>query len=337
MTEETISAVCSALHDLTLHQEKLFSVVLHGGEPLLLGLTRMKQLLSSLRKVLPRAYPISLQTNGTLVTDAMLDLCSSYRVSVAVSIDGPEDVHNRSRITRTGLGSFKSVLQGIERLKAHQDHLFLNAGWLAVIDPSSDAAEVYAFFKELGAPSVDFLYKDGNHSRLPIGKASVDSIEYGRWMTGLLKVYLSDSDPMPIRILDDLLKVLLGGFVSKEGLGQTDFGILIIDTDGTIMKNDTLKSSFPGADRFDESLNIKGGQLIPFLHSLAFEEYRRLQRPTCETCHNCSELNLCGGGMILHRWKDGAGFDHPSIYCADQLYLIRQLRHALSKIKQPYA
>jgi uncharacterized protein len=220
---------------------------------------------------------------------------------------------------------------GITLLKTHPDAVFLNAGLLAVIDPASDPREVYSFFKELGAPSVDFLYKDGNHTRLPLGKTSLNSTEYGRWMVGLLDVYLTDPHPLPIRILDDMMKVFLGGMVSKEGLGVTNFGILIIDTDGTIMKNDTLKSSYPGADRFDQPVNIKDGDLIRFLQSAAFLEYRQLQRPTCQVCQNCPELNVCGGGMILHRWKNGRGFDNPSVYCADQLYLIREMRHTLEK------
>jgi uncharacterized protein len=336
MSEATMRAVCESLQRLRLYQQRIFSVVLHGGEPLLLGSKGLKQLLGTLRRVLPDSYPISLQTNGTLITEEILDICSAFRVSVAVSIDGPEVVHNGSRVTRRGEGSFEQVRRGICLLKAHHDAVFLNAGLLAVIDPESDPREVYSFFKELEAPSLDFLYKDGNHDRLPVGKSAPDSVEYGRWMAGLLDVYLADPDPLPIRVLDDMMKVLLGGMVSKEGLGLTDFGILIIDTDGTIMKNDTLKSSFPGADRFDQSVNIRDGDLIEFLHSRVFGEYRQLQRPSCAACQTCPELNLCGGGMILHRWRKANGFDNPSVYCTDQLYLIGQMRHQLTNYCLPH-
>ena len=128
-----------------------------------------------------------------------------------------------------------------------------------------------------------------------------------------------------------MLKVLLGGIVSKEGLGVTDFGIIIIDTDGTITKNDTLKSSYNGADRFEKALNIKDGNLLEFLDSHEFQKYREMQRPTSEKCIKCPVLNVCGGGMTLNRWKEENGFDNPSVYCSDQLFLIENMHNKLAK------
>jgi uncharacterized protein len=337
MSNETIEAVCRELAILIQKQKKKFSIVLHGGEPLLLGIVKLTFLLKKLREVLSLEYPISLQTNGILISAELLDICSAYRVSMAVSIDGPEQIHDRNRLTHQKKGTFSEVLRGILMLKSHRDAKFMNAGLLAVVDPNSDATEVYYFFKSLLAPSVDFLYKDGNHSRLPLGKSSVESIEFGKWMSDLFKVYLNDPDPMPIRVLDDMLKVLLGGVVSKEGMGMTDFGIVIIDTDGTIMKNDTLKSSFNGADKFIENQNIKKGNLTGFLDSAEFLNYREMQRPTCLQCTTCPELKICGGGMILHRWEDSNSFNNPSVYCTDQLHLIGNMRQELAQMIPEYA
>ncbi len=330
MTAETVQAVCSSLASLALHQRDCFSVVLHGGEPLLLGAGRLSDLLKKLRTVLPTRYPISIQTNGILITEEILNICALYQVSVAVSLDGPAHVHDRFRVTHGGSGTFDQVIAGIATLQSHPEATFLNAGLLAVIDPATDPAEIYNFFKTMGAPSVDFLYKDGNHTALPVGKAAVQSLEYGKWMVGLLNSYMNDVDPLPIRVLDDMLKVLLGGSVSKEGLGVTDFGILIIDTDGALMKNDTLKSSFNGADKFLQPINVKETNLIDFLHSVEFNQYRQMQKPTSKKCLACAELNVCGGGMILHRWHDQSGFNNASVYCSDQLYLISHMRQLLS-------
>jgi uncharacterized protein len=337
MSPSTIRATAYELKLLADRQGKPFSIVLHGGEPFLLGVERLKYLLSTLRSVLSTEFPISIQTNGILITNELLDICSKFQASVAVSIDGPKNVHDQWRVSHTGAGTFDDVVKGYEILKNHADHHFLNAGLLAVIDPFSDPKEVYAFFKDLGAPSVDFLYKDGNHDRLPFGKRSLNSTEYGQWMIKLLDVYLADQDPLPIRVLDDMLKVLLGGVVTKEGLGITDFGILIIDTDGTLMKNDTLKSSFNGADKFIIPVNVNDGCLVEFVKSNAFLEYRNMQLPSNENCLKCPYLDLCGGGMILHRWKKESGFKNVSVYCADQMLLIDGMKTALNKIYAQFA
>ena len=133
----TIEGIIDSLESLIKYQERIFSIVLHGGEPLLLGKEKLKFLLSRLRAVLPTEYPISLQTNGILITEDIMDICYLYHVSIAVSIDGPQHVHDKFRVTHQNTGSFADVLSGIGRLKGHPHSDFLNAGLLAVIDPTT--------------------------------------------------------------------------------------------------------------------------------------------------------------------------------------------------------
>lgn len=64
LSHETIAALAQALGNLSRVQERRFAVVLHGGEPLLLGYKKLAVLLASLRTALPVDYPFSIQTNG---------------------------------------------------------------------------------------------------------------------------------------------------------------------------------------------------------------------------------------------------------------------------------
>lgn len=330
MSHKTLKAIAQSLSSLSCLQQRPFAVVLHGGEPLLLGITDLTLFLTTLRSALPSEYPISIQTNGVLITDEILNVCSEYHTSLSVSIDGPKHVHDRNRVGRSGKGSYESVVAGIEKLRSHSDAAFLFSGVLAVIDPRSDANEVYDFFKWLDAPSVDFLCQDGNHTRLPQGKKSFYSTEYGEWLSRLVNIYLADSEPIRIRLLDDIIKILLGGSGTKDGTGITDFGIVIIDTDGSITKNDTLKSSYNGADRFTQEWSVHTHGIAEVLASSEFEEYQVAQRPSCKTCLSCPDLQACGGGMTLHRWRDDNGYDNPSIYCEDQRLLIGHIRKHLA-------
>src|SRR4051812_1161699 len=60
-----LGALADNLGDLSEHQAGGFAVVLHGGEPLLLGEAKLKDTLSILRRSLPAdRIPISIQTNG---------------------------------------------------------------------------------------------------------------------------------------------------------------------------------------------------------------------------------------------------------------------------------
>lgn len=332
ISRETMNNMASSLKCLVDNQNRKFSTVLHGGEPLMLGPSGLRRFLALLRTVLPDSYPISIQTNGTLIVGDILDVCSKFHVSLAVSIDGPARINDRARLDHKNRSTFDRVMAGIAQLESHHDADFLYAGLLAVIDPATDAAEIYEFFKRLNPPSVDFLYKDGNHSCLPPGKASPDSTEYGSWMVQLLDLYLNDPNPIPIRVLDDMLKLLIGGGATKEGIGLSDFGILIFDTDGAITKNDTLKSAYEGADRFETNWKTGGTNLQNLLYSEEYRQYHNLQKPTSSTCLKCPELQVCGGGMTVHRWKDNNGYDNPSVYCADQLLLIGSIRSRLKHL-----
>jgi len=298
----------------------------------MLGALGLHQFLVLLRSILPNSYPISVQTNGLLITSEILNVCSEFRTSLAVSIDGPARINDRARLDHKNLSTFDRVITGIAQLEAHPDTDFLYAGLLAVVDPATDPAEIYGFFKDLNPPSVDFLYKDGNHSCLPPGKTSIDSTEYGSWMVQLLDLYLNDPAPIPIRVFDDMLKLLIGGGATKEGIGLSDFGILIFDTDGAITKNDTLKSAYEGADKF--TINWKAGEtnILDLLDSEEYRHYHNLQKPTSPICLRCPEMQVCGGGMTVHRWKDDSGYENPSVYCADQLLLISAMRSRLRQL-----
>jgi uncharacterized protein len=41
-----------------------------------------------------------------------------------------------------------------------------------------------------------------------------------------------------------------------------------------------------------------------------------------DQCLRCPVLRVCGGGLYPHRYRSGAGFRHPSVYCDDLLQLI---------------
>jgi len=332
MSRDTTRATAKALSRLAEEQARPFEIVLHGGEPLLLGAANLDFVISTLREALPAKCSISIQTNGILITREILDLCARARVSLSVSLDGPQHVHDRNRVGFAGEGTFDRVLQGIARLRAHPDSGFLFTGLLAVVAPESDPCETYAFFRRLRPPTVDFIYRDGNHSKLPEGKASVSTTEYGRWMSAILDAYFGDDEPIRIRVLDDMIKLVLGGVGSKEGVGLTSYGILVVDTDGSVAKNDTLKSSFDGADRFAAPWSVHTHNLGDILRSVDFAAYQAMQRPSSPSCLACPELGVCGGGMTLHRWRDDTGYDNPSVYCEDQKLLIGHIRESVASL-----
>ena len=332
MRQEVLTAVRDRLIEQAERQHAGFAIVLHGGEPLLLGFGGLATLLRGLRaRLSPQRYPISIQTNGILLTERLLDLFAETRTSVSVSIDGPLEVNDLARLDHRGKSTYAQTIRGIHLLSAHSDSNFLFAGTLSVIQPTADPALVYEFLKTLRTPSMDFLLQDGNHDRLPPEKERFDSTEYGQWLTRLLDVYLADSFPVPIRIVDDTIKLCLGGASQKEGHGQERYGILVLETNGEIRKNDTLRASFEGADRFGGQWNVITTALSTVLSSSEYNAYTAAQVSTCSKCQQCQLFAICGGGMPLYRWSRDRGYDNPSVYCYDHAVFIR---HAIARLHE---
>jgi uncharacterized protein len=329
MSAGTQVAVATQLKRLFNSQGSPFAVVLHGGEPLMLGPQRLTSFLETLRGALPAACSLSVQTNGVLLTRPILDVCSHFGVTISISLDGPAHIHDKHRLDLRGKPSHATVLAGLQVLQSHPTGQSLFSGVLAVVDPESSADEVYQYFKDLGTPSIDFLYRDGSWVLLPYGKNSGTSSEYGDWMSRILDLYVSDPQPPRIRFLDDLIKLVAGGACSKEGMGITDFGIVVIDTDGAITKNDTLKST-PLGDRFDAEWSVHTSDLAHVVCSPEFAAYHVAQRPTSPVCSSCPDLSVCGGGMVTHRYSAENGYENPTVFCADQRILISRIRRHLS-------
>ena len=326
LSRRVASALCDQLVAQAGRQEAGFAIVFHGGEPLLLDFDCFAALLRGLRTHLaPQRYPISVQTNGTLLSEKLLSLFSETHTSVSVSIDGPPEANDLARLDHRGRSTHEATMRGIHLLAAHSDREFLFAGTLSVIQPAVAPRSVYEFLKGLGAPSMDFLLQDGNHERLPRGKSHFATTEYGRWLIDLFELYFADPSPVPIRIVDDIIKLCLGGESRKEGQGVSQHGILIVETDGEIRKNDTLRASFEGGDQFGKRWNITNTSLSSVLRSCDYIAYSGMQQPTANRCLNCDLLSVCGGGMPLYRWSASRGYDNPSVYCHDHAVFIRHI------------
>ncbi|MFD0522882.1 hypothetical protein [Paractinoplanes durhamensis] len=45
-----------------------------------------------------------------------------------------------------------------------------------------------------------------------------------------------------------------------------------------------------------------------------------------ERCAACPVRRVCGGGHYAHRYRPGAGFRNPSVYCSDLQLFIEHVR-----------
>ena len=113
MDEETQSAVVDFIRRFgrlqTLH------LGWFGGEPLLRFDTMCR--LTGMIRELGIPFSASLVTNGYLLEDPVIDQLGACKIElIQVTIDGPEEVHNRRRIHATGAGTYSTIVGNLERL-----------------------------------------------------------------------------------------------------------------------------------------------------------------------------------------------------------------------------
>ncbi|TKA94457.1 radical SAM protein [Cereibacter changlensis] len=96
------------------------NVVLHGGEPSLIGPRGLVTLLGLQARFRREGQEVvtRMQTNGARLAPALLDVLVRFDVVTSVSMDGPPEVHDLTRRTTRQAGSSDAVRRSVARLRA---------------------------------------------------------------------------------------------------------------------------------------------------------------------------------------------------------------------------
>ena len=100
-----------------INPTKRIVIGFYGGEPLLEFDLIKKVMMYCSDKYPDLEIMWNLTTNGTLLSREVVRFLVENNVFVSVSLDGPEEEHDRNRIYKGGKGSFDEVFEGIIRLK----------------------------------------------------------------------------------------------------------------------------------------------------------------------------------------------------------------------------
>lgn len=119
-------------------------ITFHGGEPMLIGVDLLRKAFEIVKQY--EGTTISMQSNGTLITDEMVSLLKEFNVRVGISIDGPKEMHDQYRLNIGKKGSFDLVFENIKKLKAAG---VVVGGLATVTDQTLKHPEkFYRFFKD---------------------------------------------------------------------------------------------------------------------------------------------------------------------------------------------
>ncbi|MFO7732798.1 MAG: anaerobic sulfatase maturase [Candidatus Aminicenantes bacterium] len=272
----------------------------HGGEPTLAGLDFFRRAVSLQRKHLPpgRSFTNGLQTNGTLLDDEWGRFLAAEGFAVGLSLDGPREIHDLRRVTRDGHSTFDRALRGYEALRRHAVTIDI----LCVVGAHNAGrpADVYRFFKGIGAAFVTFLPLVERRAAAPSG-ASPDSVAAEAWGEFLCAVFdewvSGDIGRVKVQIFEEAIRTAFGLEHSLCVFRPVCGDVPVVERDG----------SFFSCDHFVNPAHRLGSiRETPLAELLESAPQRAFGRRKLETlprvCRECDVLEMCHGECPKNRF-----------------------------------
>ena len=294
MSDEVLEAVIKQFLALRLPQS-IFSW--QGGEPTLAGLDFYRKVIR-LEEKFGRGGQVvgnALQTNAILIDREWAHFLAQYHFLVGVSLDGPQEIHDKFRRSAGGQGSYQRVMAAISHLK--RDNVAFNILTLVTSANEHRAREVYRFLREKGFDFLQFIpcvEKDPTTG----GPApfSVTPQGYGEFLCELFDEWVKDGYPcVSIRLFDSLLEYYLSGRMPLCVLGPSCEGYVLIEANGDVYPCDFF------VEKKWRLGNILEEDLLGIFNSPRHQGFSRMKAAGLTECEGCEWLSMCYGGCLKDR------------------------------------
>ncbi len=292
------------------------NVIFFGGEALL-NFKLMRQVVTYAEekgRESGKKVDFSLTTNGTLLTDEIIDFFQEHRFGLTISIDGPKEIHDKRRsfLTARGerKGSYELILPRIQRLLQRYTARPIVAR-VTVTKGTVEIVRIYEHLSGLGFFEVGFspvTAKNGEAYGLEpadlrqvlAGFKELGSFYRERALHGQYTGFSNMST-----LLTDIHQGTNKLFPCGAGLGLLD-----VDGDGDVY----LCHRFPGSEEHNYG-NVREGlqyeRLNEFINSAHVGN-----KPVCQTCWI---RGICGGGCYHEAYTQFGDALLPNLHYCDFL------------------
>ncbi len=281
-----------------------------GGEPMLAGLSFFEKLIEFQKRYGRDGQNVSnaLQTNAVLIDDAWCGLFREFNWLLGVSIDGPQEVHDRYRFNKAGHGTWAQVMRGIEALQKNR----VEFNVLCVLSQANvgQPRELYRYFRGLGIRHIQYIPLaefDAEGNPLPF---TITAEQYGRFLCETFDVWWPERRKMRIRFFDNLAEALADRKPGACTLHETCDSYCVVEYNGDVYPCDFFVEQDwkLGNITLDSWPEIARRQ-----RRYAFAAKKTLERPECQACEY---QNLCRGGCPKLRHAQRRRFEDLDYFCA---------------------
>jgi uncharacterized protein len=281
-----------------------------GGEPTLAGLPFFHKLVELQKRYGRDGQSVSnsLQTNAMLLDRDWCALFREYHWLLGVSLDGPQEVHDRYRFNKEGRGTWKRVMESIELLKTNRvEFNVLCVLSTANVDKPKD---LYRFYRSLGIDSLQFIPLaefDAAGNPLPF---TISSEQYGRFLCEVFELWWPERRKVRVRMFDNIAEAVAGQKPGTCTMHETCDSYVVVEYNGDVYPCDFFVE---GGWKLGNITLDSWSEIARRTRRYSFASKKTLAHPDCQACQYQS---ICHGGCPKFRHGPHARFEDLDYFCS---------------------
>jgi len=272
----------------------------HGGEPTVLGLDYFRKIVTLQRKHRPanRRIANGIQTNGTLLDEEWCRFLAGEGFAVGLSLDGPQDMHDRYRVTKGQKPTHRQTMRGYALLQKHRIYCDI----LCVVHAHNvqHPIPVYRFLKQTKAPYISFLplVERGTDAEGGVSHRAISAEAWGAFLCAIFDEWRDqDIGQIKVQIFEEAARTAFGGEHALCIFRKTCGDIPVIEHNGDVFSCDHF------VDAEHNLGNIQETPLVELLESPAQRAFGQSKQDTLPPyCRACEVQAMCNGGCPKNRF-----------------------------------
>jgi uncharacterized protein len=284
----------------------------HGGEPTILGLDYFRKIVALQRKHQPpnRRIVNGIQTNGTLLDEDWCRFLAAEGFVVGLSLDGPQEMHDRYRVTKGQDPTYKQAMRAHRLLQQHR----IPCDILCVVHAQNvqHPTQVYRFFKQIKAQHMEFLplVEPQPDEEGGVSHRTVQAEALGNFLCTIFDEWMcQDIERVKVQIFEEVARTVFGQEHALCIFRKTCGDVPVIEHNGDFFSCDHF------VDTEHRLGNIRETPLVDLIESPAQRAFGQAKLDTLPRyCRACEVRDMCHGGCpkdrVLHTPDGEAGLNY---------------------------
>ncbi len=341
MDMDTVTATIERLKEARLFSDRV-EIAWHAGEPLVVGQEFYVEAVYRIRQLAPSTTVVrqTIQTNGTLLDEPWCVLLKSLGINVGLSLDGPGFIHDAARVTRSGKGTFESVVRALRLLQQTGVPHYLLTVLTSISLQHPD--EMFEFFRSHRVARVGFLSEEvvGIHRDSTLTKQHIAA--YSGFMSRFYDLCQRYKEEAPwVREFSRYESLFIEGDLSQRAVipqPWTPFGILTVDCAGRFATFSPELVDMKDLSGEPYALgNVHRDSLRGSLETARFQRMDAAMRRGIGMCQTtCDYFTACGGGVPSSKVSENGTLESTeTLECTLRVQNLADI--VLSKLEQRYS